>query len=295
MPIPLLCTPPTFLSGLRRLREAKPAAVGMSATGIHSSYAKGANAAAKALLGDPQCVFGDLRVAFAALTHKLYCHGRGGGRTATAKAKAEEKRKASGKGAAQIAISNGRKKARREAELREEQQSVLGSILDPEITDEEAKQIVIDQVYTNPMVAEFIAASTTDQKIPGYFGLTGGTIKKEAVRFLWANNSRPVVQPIDGASDPRAGQKGFLTEANARELVEYTPEPLYSSNNVFNVNKVEFWAQKLQDHLPLGVKLWRVCNAGGGEDQRAGVGKLYKIFFTKLRDTPENLQLRVVE
>ncbi|KAG5187536.1 hypothetical protein JKP88DRAFT_254067 [Tribonema minus] len=189
--------------------------------------------------------------------------------------------------------SNAQKKANREAELREEQQRVLGTDLDAEITDEQAKEIVMNQVYTHPMVAEFITASTTDQqKIPGYFGITGRTIKKEHVRFMWANNSRPVVQPIDGASDPRAGQKGFLTEANARLLVEYTPEPLYSSYNIFNVNKVEYWAQKLQDHLPLGVKLWRVCNAGGGEDERAGVGKLYKIFFVKLRDTPEALRLR---
>jgi len=55
----------------------------MSAKAIHSSYAKGANAAAKALLGGPQFVFGDLQVAFTALTHKLYCHSRGDASIAT--------------------------------------------------------------------------------------------------------------------------------------------------------------------------------------------------------------------
>ncbi|KAG5183266.1 hypothetical protein JKP88DRAFT_241438 [Tribonema minus] len=206
-----------------------------------------------------------------------------------------KKRKASGKAKENNNTLNARKRAKREAELREEQQRVLGSGLDPELTDEQAKEIVMNQVYTNTMVADFMAASTTDNPISGYFSITGRLIKEEATAFLSNTNRRPVVQPIDGASDIRAGYKGLLTEANARLLVEYTPEPLYSSYNILNINKIEYWAQKLQDHLPLGVKLWRVCNAGGGQDTRAGVGKLYKIFFTKLIDTPEALRLKVVE
>ncbi|KAG5186873.1 hypothetical protein JKP88DRAFT_244055 [Tribonema minus] len=353
-PIPLLCSPPTFLGGLRRLREAKPGAVAMSARAIHSSYAKGVNAAAKALLGDPQFVFGDLRVAFAALTHKLHCRGKGSGRTATAAAaaamvnkdcmyagkgcssgktqpllnmacrscikdgrvagsgnvthrEAQAKRnadyKASGERKQFDDIHNARKKAKKEAAYRQEAQNQLGAALDDELTDEEAQEVVATWVYTHSMVANFIKQSTTDEPISGYFGFTGcPSIDDEAVRFLWAHNSTPVVQPLHPATDARASKtSGFLTEANARKLATWTQKPLYQTNNLLNVKKIEYWSQQALDHLDLGVKLWRVPGAGGGKDKRCEIGKVcceigkvYKLFFTQLNDTPEALRLMVV-
>ncbi|KAG5188760.1 hypothetical protein JKP88DRAFT_253303 [Tribonema minus] len=226
--------------------------------------------------------------------------GDGNVKDRKAQAKRNAKNKASGKRKEIDAIHNGKKKAKKEEAYRLEAQSELGAALDAELTDEEAKQIVQTVVFQDPMVAEFITAASTENPDSGYAGFTGcPKIEDESVRFLWAHNSTPVVQPIDPANDSRASKtSGFLTEANARKLATWTPEPIYQTNNRLNIKKVEYWTQKLLEEsldLPLGVRLWRVAGAGGGQDKRSDIGKVYKLFFTKLIDSPAKLGLRVVE
>ncbi|KAG5189229.1 hypothetical protein JKP88DRAFT_253021 [Tribonema minus] len=199
--------------------------------------------------------------------------GDGNARYRQAQKTANQKRKANGKWKEDNDISNARKKAKREAAYRLEAQN---HDLDRELTDEEAQEAVATCVYTDSMVAEFIKASTTDELISGYFGFTGcPSTDDEAIRFMWAHNSRPVVQPLNPATDPRASKtSGFLTEANARKLATWTRKPLYQTNNLLNIKKIEYWAQQALDHLPLGVKLWRVPGAGGGKDKRCDIGSV---------------------
>eukprot|EP00953_Heterococcus_sp_UTEX-ZZ885_P010624 6203-Heterococcus_DN1.PRE.1 len=69
--IPLLCNPSTFLEGVGRLGQLKKVQ-GKECKDINKSHCKTANTAAKTLLGCSTAVFTDLRVAYAALTYKLY-------------------------------------------------------------------------------------------------------------------------------------------------------------------------------------------------------------------------------
>jgi Telomere resolvase len=69
--IPLLCNTGTFLAGIGRLRQVK-VVQDKECKDINKSHCKTANTAAKTLLGCSTAVFTDLRVAYAALTYKLY-------------------------------------------------------------------------------------------------------------------------------------------------------------------------------------------------------------------------------
>jgi Telomere resolvase len=69
--MPLLCDSSTLLAGLDRMRQMK-VVQGKECKDINKSHCKTANTAAKNLLGCSSAVFTDLRVAYAALTYKLY-------------------------------------------------------------------------------------------------------------------------------------------------------------------------------------------------------------------------------
>jgi hypothetical protein len=71
--IPLLCTTSTFLAGTHRLRQLK-VVQDKECKDINKSHCKTANTAAKTLLGCRAVVFTDLRVAYVALTFKLYAN-----------------------------------------------------------------------------------------------------------------------------------------------------------------------------------------------------------------------------
>jgi hypothetical protein len=69
--IPLLCDTSTFLAGIHRLRQLK-VVPSKECKDINKSHCKTANTAAKTLLGCSTAVFTDLRIAYVALTFKLY-------------------------------------------------------------------------------------------------------------------------------------------------------------------------------------------------------------------------------
>jgi hypothetical protein len=69
--IPLLCDSSTFLAGIHRLRQLK-VVQSKECKDINKSHCKTANTAAKTLLGCSTAVFTDLRIAYVALTFKLY-------------------------------------------------------------------------------------------------------------------------------------------------------------------------------------------------------------------------------
>jgi hypothetical protein len=69
--IPLLCNSSTFLAGIHRLRQLK-VVQNKEYKDINKSHCKTANTAAKNLLGCSTAVFTDLRIAYVALTYKLY-------------------------------------------------------------------------------------------------------------------------------------------------------------------------------------------------------------------------------
>jgi hypothetical protein len=69
--IPLLCDTSTFLAGIHRLRQLK-VVQSQECKDINKSHCKTANTAAKNLLGCSTAVFTDLRIAYVALTFKLY-------------------------------------------------------------------------------------------------------------------------------------------------------------------------------------------------------------------------------
>jgi hypothetical protein len=69
--VPLLCDSSAFLEGVDRLRQMK-SMQGKDCKDINKSHCKTANTAAKTLLSCSTAVFTDLRIAYTALTFKLY-------------------------------------------------------------------------------------------------------------------------------------------------------------------------------------------------------------------------------
>jgi hypothetical protein len=69
--VPLLCDKSTFLAGIDRLRQLK-VVQSKECKDINKSHCKTANTAAKNLLGCSTAVFTDLRIAYVALTFRLY-------------------------------------------------------------------------------------------------------------------------------------------------------------------------------------------------------------------------------